>query len=66
MVKTRVNGCCDCATAGYPCVGSTCHNLQAYRVLICDECKDEVDKLYIVDDKELCSNCALETFDVIE
>lgn len=66
MVKTKVNGCCGCAAPAYPCMGSTCPNLQEYEVLICDKCKDEVDKLYIVDGDELCSDCALETFDVIE
>lgn len=60
------NRCCDCAAPAYPCLGDSC-SLRHYRVLICDSCGDEVDKLYIsVSGRELCSDCALEELEVIE
>lgn len=34
--------------------------------LYCDECKEEVDKLYKYGEEELCEDCLVEEFEVIE
>lgn len=61
------NHCCDCASPGYPCKGDSCPNRNV-RVLKCDRCGQEVDKLYLVDmfGEELCEECLLEGFETIE
>lgn len=56
----------QCVSCGLPCIGDSCRNYN-YRILECDSCHDEVDKLYIgVSGLELCSKCALEELQVIE
>lgn len=57
--------CCSCAVPAYPCLGDSC-SLRHCRVLYCDNCKDEVGKLYRLDDLELCETCVLERLEVIE
>lgn len=64
MVKEE-NRCCNCAVPAYPCLGDSC-SLRHCRVLYCDNCKDEVEKLYILDGDELCESCVLERLEVIE
>lgn len=64
MIKEE-NRCCECAVPAYPCLGDSC-SLKHCRVLYCDNCKDEVDKLYILDGDELCESCVLERLEVIE
>lgn len=59
------NRCCGCTVPAYPCLGDSC-SLMHCRVLYCDNCKDEVDKLYILDGDELCESCVLERLEVIE
>lgn len=60
------NECCDCATSAYPCLGDNC-SLRHCRILFCDKCKDEVQKLYIgLSGRELCDRCALKELEVIE
>lgn len=60
------NRCCDCAVPAYPCLGDSC-SLRHCRVLYCDNCKDEVDKLYIgLSGRELCAECTLEELEVVE
>ena len=46
------------------CLGSACRysNVPHY---YCDECGDE-DKLYYYNDRELCENCLLDKFPVVE
>lgn len=61
----RENRCSGCDAALYPCIGDSC-DLMNCRVLYCDLCKDEVDKLYIVKNMELCADCALKELEVIE
>lgn len=34
--------------------------------LYCDECKEETDKLYKYGEKELCEDCLIKEFEVIE
>lgn len=57
------NQCVDC---GFPCRYEACRYYRV-RVLKCDSCGDEVDRLYIgVSGKELCDTCALEELEAIE
>lgn len=49
------NQCVDC---GFPCRYEDCRHFKV-RVLECDNCHDEVDKLYQLDGMELCESCVL-------
>lgn len=46
------------------CLGSTCKYINVPHYY-CDECGDE-SKLYEYENKELCENCLLEKFPVVE
>lgn len=60
------NHCCDCATDGYPCLGSAC-SLVNVPVTYCDECDCEIEgDIYEVDGKELCEECLKEMFRRVE
>lgn len=59
-----VNECCDCAAGGYPCRGSSCP-LRAVTRYYCDKCKSE-DVLYEYDGQELCKDCLLEQFPIVD
>ena len=63
-MRKVVNECCNCAVPGYPCRGSSCPNRHVVR-LYCDECKTE-GKLYEFDGKELCGDCLLKEFPMVE
>lgn len=56
------NDCCDC---GLPCIRESC---QYYKVkhFKCDECGEEDVKLYKYDGMELCKECLLDEFEVVE
>ena len=56
------NQCVDC---GFPCRYEAC---RYYKVAIpvCDECGEDVDKLYRLDGDELCETCVLERLEVVE
>lgn len=47
------------------CLGSTCPYMNV-RILECDKCQAEVDRLYVVDGQQLCESCALDALEVIE
>ena len=64
MVR-EANNCCGCATPAYPCLGDSCP-LRHTKVLICDKCKSEVDRLYEYGDRQLCEECLLKQFTTIE
>ena len=53
--------CCGCAAPGYPCLGASCPNRNV-PVHYCDNCGEELDEIYDVDDKELCEECLKEMF----
>lgn len=56
----------QCVQCGFPCRYEACQNYKI-RVLICDSCKDEAQKLYIgLSGRELCDRCALEELEVVE
>ena len=60
MIEYR-NECCDCRCAGYPCLGSSCARIRVPHK-ICDWCGEETDRLYSVDGKEICGDCAVSAF----
>ena len=62
---TYEDECCGCATESYPWLGSACPNRNVKR-LYCDRCDDDVEKLYNYDGEELCEECVLKEFEVIE
>ena len=56
----------QCVQCGFPCRYEACPNYKV-RMLICDFCNDEVDRLYKYDSStELCEECLLKEFEVIE
>ena len=59
------NQCCDCATPGYPCIGSACPKRNV-KIYICDDCGDEVEDLYYYDGEELCIDCIQKRLDKVE
>ena len=65
MTVVEENRCCGCAAPGYPCLGDSCE-LRHYRALHCDKCGGEIDKLYKYDNEEICEECLLKEFEVIE
>lgn len=56
----------QCVQCGFPCRYEACRYCRI-RILECDECNDEVDKLYIgISGRELCAKCALEELEAVE
>ena len=62
---TYEDECCDCAVPAYPCLGSNCPNRHV-KHYYCDECKDDVEKLYRFYGKELCLECIEKRLEVVE
>ena len=62
---TYEDECCGRATPAYPCMGSACH-YRNVKHLYCDICEDDVEKLYKYDGQELCDECLLSKFEVVE
>lgn len=62
---TYEDECCGCVAPAYPCMGDACMNRHVKR-LYCDKCKDDVEKLYKYDGQEICEDCLLGEFEVIE
>lgn len=56
------NQCVDC---GRPCMGNSCP-YRNVKVLTCDICKSEVDRLYKFYGDEICEDCLLDSCEVIE
>ena len=54
----------DCVECGLPCLGNGCpyRNVSHY---YCDRCGCE-DKLYYYDGEEICQECLLKNFEVVE
>lgn len=48
----------DCVMCGLPCLGSSCPNRNV-KHYYCDDCGEEVYKLYQYDDEQLCEDCLL-------
>ena len=54
----------ECVSCGLPCLGSACPYRNVMR-FYCDKCGEEA-TLYHYDDKELCAECLLKEFEVVE
>lgn len=54
----------ECVSCGMPCLYESCRNYNVERFL-CDKCKEET-TLYEYDTLELCANCLLEQFQIVE
>lgn len=55
----------QCVSCGFPCRYEVCRYYKV-KVLECDNCGDEVDKLYLLGEEELCESCVLERLEVVE
>lgn len=55
----------QCVSCGFPCRYGACRYYKV-RILECDNCHEEVDKLYRMDDGEYCEQCVLERLEVVE
>lgn len=62
---TYENECCDCAVPGYPCIGDSCPNRHV-KHYYCDECGEDVEKLYEFEGEELCLDCIEKRLEVVE
>ena len=64
VMRKVENECCDCAVPAYPCMGDSCpkRNVVHY---YCDECGVE-EMLYHFDGEELCGDCLLGRFYIVE
>ena len=56
------NECCDC---GLPCIYEICpyYNVKHFK---CDFCKEEDVKLYKYNGYEICEDCLLKEYEVVE
>ena len=61
MIITE-NECVDC---GLPCIYESCPYWAVTR-FYCDECNNEVNKLYWWDDQQLCLDCIEERLERVE
>ena len=61
---TYEDECVGCPTE-IGCLGSACTNRNV-KHLYCDKCKYDVEKLYKYDGQEICEECLLKEFEVIE
>ena len=63
MIKYE-NECVGCPTE-LGCMGNACPNRDV-PLLCCDKCGDDVERLYEYNGEELCVECLLDKFNVIE
>ena len=61
---TYEDECVGCPTE-MGCMGSACPYRNVPH-LYCDKCEEEVEKLYKYDGQEICEECLLKEFEVIE
>lgn len=54
----------ECVSCGLPCLGSSCPNRNVVHYY-CDYCGNE-DRLYHYDNLEVCEECLLKQFEVVE
>lgn len=59
------NRCCDCAVPVYPCLGDSCPKRHV-KHYYCDECGEDVEKLYEFEGEELCLDCIEKRLEVVE
>ncbi len=63
-MKRVENECVGCKELGLYCLGNSCPNINVAR-FYCDECGEE-GILYHYYDKELCENCLIKEFDIVD
>lgn len=63
-MKSIENECVGCRELGMYCLGSSCPNRKVVR-FYCDKCESEA-TLYHYNDEELCQDCLLEQFEVVD
>lgn len=51
------NDCCDCASPGYPCLGSAC-SLRHSPHIYCDMCGQEMGEGDLGSEFHVCDSCA--------
>ena len=63
-MKRFEDECLGCKDSGLPCLGSSCKWKKVLR-FYCDRCHEEA-TLYHYEDEEICSDCLLKEFEVVE
>lgn len=63
-MKRIENECVGCKSMGLHCLGNSCPNKEVVR-FYCDRCKEET-TLYDYYGEELCADCLLKEFKIIE
>ena len=63
-MKKIENECLGCKDIGLHCFGSSCPYRNVAR-FYCDRCGEE-EKLYHYDGEELCANCILEEYEIVD
>ena len=55
----------ECVSCGMPCIGNLCpyHNVEHFK---CDFCGNEDVKLYHYNDSQICEDCLLKEFVVVD
>lgn len=64
-MKKVENECVGCMDLGLYCLGDSCPNKNIVHYY-CDFCKEEDVRLYEYDGYEICEDCLLKEFDVVE
>lgn len=61
-MRFYTNDCIDC---GLPCIYRACkyYNVEHFE---CDECGEEDVKLYVYEGDEICEECLLKKFEIVE
>ncbi len=61
-MRYHTSECCDC---GLPCIYKTCPHYEVEHFQ-CDFCKEEDVRLYNYNGYEICEECLLKEFEVVE
>ena len=64
MIKCE-NECVGCTDMGMPCMGDHCPNRNVPR-LYCDRCRQEVEELRHYEGEQVCNDCILENYEIVE
>lgn len=55
----------ECVSCGFPCMHDACPNYRVTRYY-CDRCKQSVDELREYEGEQLCDDCILDNYEIIE